>query len=148
MIEKILVAVDGSENSNRALDFALDLAEKYRASVLVLNVFQLPPSTRVPEDAMTAFPSTLIVPKDFQKIHEEILTKALARAREVKPNVTVESKLREGEPALEIVDEAKTGGFGVVVVGHKGMGRVREIFMGNISEKVAHLAPCPVIIVK
>jgi nucleotide-binding universal stress UspA family protein len=43
---------------------------------------------------------------------------------------------------------ARDGGFDVVVVGHRGLGRVREMFLGNISEKVAHLAPCPVIIVR
>ena len=65
-----------------------------------------------------------------------------------KPNVAVSSKLREGDPALEIVAEAKEAGFDVVVVGHRGLSRVREIFLGNISEKVAHLAPCSVVIVR
>jgi nucleotide-binding universal stress UspA family protein len=49
---------------------------------------------------------------------------------------------------LEIVAEAKDAGFDVVVVGHSGLGRVKELFLGNISEKVAHLAPCPVVIVR
>jgi nucleotide-binding universal stress UspA family protein len=56
--------------------------------------------------------------------------------------------LREGDPALEIVGESKDEGFDIIVVGHHGLGRVRELFLGNISEKVAHLAPCPVVIVK
>jgi nucleotide-binding universal stress UspA family protein len=42
----------------------------------------------------------------------------------------------------------KDVGFDVVVVGHRGLGRFRELFLGNISEKVAHLAPCPVVIVR
>ena len=62
--------------------------------------------------------------------------------------MTVFSKLREGDPALEIVAEAKEAGFDIVVVGHRGEGRMREIFLGNISEKVSHLAPCPVVIVR
>jgi nucleotide-binding universal stress UspA family protein len=41
LIKKILVALDGSESADRALDFALDLAEKYSAEVVLLNVFQL-----------------------------------------------------------------------------------------------------------
>ncbi|MCX6643946.1 MAG: hypothetical protein NT043_01885, partial [Candidatus Bathyarchaeota archaeon] len=41
--------------------------------------------------------------KDLRKIHEEILSKAVARARMVKPNLTISSRLREGDPALEIV---------------------------------------------
>ncbi len=92
--------------------------------------------------------SMVVFARDLQKFHEEILNKAVAHAKTVKPNVVVSSKLREGDPALEIVAAAKEGGFDVVVVGHRGLGRVREMFLGNISEKVAHLAPCPVVIVR
>ena len=88
------------------------------------------------------------IAKDVGKIHEEVLRKAVARAREVKPGLVVSSIIRQGDPAAEIVNAAKEGGFDIIVVGHKGMGKVREFFMGTISEKVAHLAICPVIIVK
>ena len=56
--------------------------------------------------------------------------------------------LREGDPAKEIVAVAKEGGFDVVVVGHRGSGRIREMFMGSVSEKVVHSAPCSVVIVR
>jgi nucleotide-binding universal stress UspA family protein len=51
VIKKVVVAVDGSENSLRALGFALDLAEKYAASVLIVNVFQLPAMYTNPEES-------------------------------------------------------------------------------------------------
>jgi nucleotide-binding universal stress UspA family protein len=47
MIKKILVAIDGSEHAEKALDFALDLAERYSAQVTILNVFQMPTSILV-----------------------------------------------------------------------------------------------------
>ena len=56
--------------------------------------------------------------------------------------------LRDGDPAIEIVDVAKDSGFDVIVIGHKGSGMVSERVLGSISEKVAHLAPCPVVIVR
>ena len=56
--------------------------------------------------------------------------------------------LRNGDPAVEIVNVAKDSGFDAIVIGHKGSGMVRERVLGSISEKVAHLAPCPVVIVK
>ena len=65
-----------------------------------------------------------------------------------KPNVVVSWKLREGDQASEIIAAAKEGDFDVVVVGHRGLSRVREILLGNISGKVAHLAHCPVVIVR
>ena len=151
MINKVLVAVDGSENSDRALDFALDLAEKYNAGITVLNVSESPAIGVVPFEPTepTAFATSSVnFYKDFQRFHEEILRNAVNRAREFKPNVAVSSKLREGNAASEIVAEAKESGFDIIVVGHKGLGRVKELFLGNISEKVAHLAPCPVVIVR
>ncbi len=149
MIRNILVAVDGSENSARALDFSLDLAEKYGAAVRVLNVSESPAMGAVPLEPTTISGESMVVfAKDLQRFHEEILNKAVAHAKDVKPNVVVSSKLREGDPALEIVGEAKEARFDIIVVGHHGLGRVRELFLGNISEKVAHLAPCPVVIVR
>jgi nucleotide-binding universal stress UspA family protein len=149
LIRNVLVAVDGSENSGRALDFALDLAEKYGTAVRVLNVSESPTMGAVPlEPTNITGESMVVFAKDLQRFHEEILSKAVAHAKEVKPNVLVSSKLREGDPALEIVAEVKDAGFDIVVVGYRGLGRVRELFLGNISEKVIHLAPCPVVIVR
>jgi nucleotide-binding universal stress UspA family protein len=149
LIHNVLVAVDGSENSDRALDFALDLAEKYGAALTVLNVGESPAMGTVPIEPTTVSGESMVVfAKDLRRFHEDILSKAVAHAREVKPIVSVSSKLREGDPALEIVAEAKEDGVDVVVVGHSGLGRVRELFLGNISEKVAHLAPCSIVIVR
>ena len=108
MIKNILVAVDCSENSIRALDFALDLAEKYSAAVTVLNVSESPAMGAVPLEPTTVTGDSMVLfAKDLQRLHEDILSKAVAHAKEVNPEVTVLSKLREGDPALEIVAEAK-----------------------------------------
>ncbi len=149
MIRNVLVAVDGSENSDRALDFALELAEKFGAAVRVLNVSESPAMGAVPLEPTTVSGDSMVIfANDLRKFHEEILNKAVAHAKTVKPDVAVSWKLRDGDPSLEIVAEAKGEGFDVVVVGHQGQGRVKELFLGNISEKVAHLAPCPVVIVR
>jgi len=150
LIGKMLVAVDGSENSVRALDFALDVAEKYSSAVAIINVRESPVMGAVPiEPTSVLGESFVLVDKDLLKLHEEILRKAVDRARTVKPELEVSSLLREGDPALEIVALAKEGGFDLVVVGHGGAGRVREFFgLGGISERVVHLAPCSVVIVR
>jgi nucleotide-binding universal stress UspA family protein len=149
LLKNVLVAVDGSENSHRALDFALDLGEKFNAAIMILNVSESLPMGAAPEES-TAYSSggMAAFAKDLLKIHEEILSKAVARAKKVKPNLTISSMLREGDPALEIVNAAKEGGFDVIAVGHKGLSKMKELFLGSTSEKVAHLAPCPVIIVR
>jgi nucleotide-binding universal stress UspA family protein len=149
LIKNILVAVDGSENSERALNFALDLADRYNAPLTVLNVSESPAIGAVPLEPTSISGDTLaLFSKELRVLHEDILKKAVAHAKELNPKVEVSSKLREGDPASEIVAEAKESGFDVVVVGHRGASRVKEIFLGNISEKVSHLAPCPVIIVR
>jgi nucleotide-binding universal stress UspA family protein len=56
--------------------------------------------------------------------------------------------LREGNPASQIAAAAKEGVFDVVVLGHGGEGRLKELFLGGTSERVAHQARCAVLIVK
>jgi nucleotide-binding universal stress UspA family protein len=149
VIRNVLVAVDGSENSDRALDFALDLAEKFNASVMILNVSESLAMVAVPEESVAySGGNTAAFGKDLRKIHDKILGRSVARAKAVKPNLAISSMLKEGDPPLEIVNAAKEGGFDVIVVGHKGLGKMKEFLLGSISEKVAHLAPCPVIIVR
>ncbi len=150
MVSKILVAVDGSESSTKALDFSMDLADKYAAGVTVLNVFESPPMGTVPQDQVSYSTESMVVfSKDLTNIHQELLTKLVDRAQKTKPNVVVTKKLREGDPALQIVEEAKESGSDMVVIGHRGVGRVKEIFgLGGISDKVAHISPCTVVIVR
>jgi nucleotide-binding universal stress UspA family protein len=64
------------------------------------------------------------------------------------PNVNVAMELRDGNPPTQIVAVAVEGGFDLVVVGHGGEGRLRELILGGTSERVAHSAKCPVLIVK
>ena len=80
MIKKTLVALDGSESANRALDFALDMAEKYSAEILLLNVIQ--PITAVPfcsyEGMMTPF-EVDSYSKRLEASSKNILSEALKR---------------------------------------------------------------------
>lgn len=148
-LKKILVAIDGSENSFHVLDFTLDLAEKFSSSVTILNVAEVLPLSVVPqESANYSVSSTAAFAKDIRKIHEDILSKAVSHAKTAKPDVAVSSELREGDAASEIVNVAKDDKFDIIVIGHKASSRVSERFLGSVSEKVAHLSPFPVIIVK
>jgi nucleotide-binding universal stress UspA family protein len=150
MIQKILVAIDGSANSDRALNFALNLADKFGSAVTVLNVSESPAMGAVPmEPTAVSGESMVVFGRDLQRLHQEILNKAVAYAKTVSSEVAVSSLLREGDPAVQIVAVAKEGGFDLVVVGHVGAGRVKELFgLGGISEKVTHSAPCSVLIVR
>jgi nucleotide-binding universal stress UspA family protein len=135
MIKQVLVAVDGSENSMRALDFALELTEKYAASLNILNVSESMAVSVVPQDPGAISAESLVTfNKDLNKIHENILKKAVLHAQQSKPNLKVTSKLREGNAAFQIIAEAEDSSCDVIVVGHKGVGKVKEFLgMGGIS---------------
>ena len=113
-----------------------------------MNVSESVAIGAVPEGSLGYLTSdTAELEKDFRKVHEQILGRSLSHSRELKPDLSISSMLKEGDPALEIVTTAKEGGFDVIVVGHRGLGRIKEFFLGSVSEKVAHLTPYPVIIV-
>ena len=124
MIHNVLVAVDGSENSQRALDFALDLVVATctcrRLGRCMAGAAETPRDRGGPiagkhgKDVkglirvheFFKMEQVILCEADHQesvRFHEEILSKAVAHAKEIKPNVVVSSKLREGDPALEIV---------------------------------------------
>lgn len=117
MIKKVLVAVDGSENSGRALVLALDLAEKYAASVLLLNVFRLPAVYGYPDEPIAYQANASSFINDLRKVHQEILSKAAKRAAELKPELQVSTELKEGDPPSQIVETASQGKFDVIVLG-------------------------------
>ncbi len=147
MISKILVAVDGSECANRALDFALDIAEKFEAQVHIVNALE-PPVYGSPDDPLAISAGMAGFIKDLRKSHGTLLAKAEERATAAKPSVKVTTELLEGNPPNRIVAAAAEGNFDIVVLGHGGEGRLRELFLGSVSERVAHLSKCAVLIVK
>jgi nucleotide-binding universal stress UspA family protein len=147
LITKILVAIDGSEHADKALNFALDLAEKYSATITLVNVFQVPMFGYLGEQF--AYPALLAeFTNEVKKAHEQILSKALKKAKELKPNLKISTVLEEGRPSDKIVETAKEGNFDLIVMGHRGLGRVKEFFLGSVSDRVADEAHCPVLIVK
>jgi nucleotide-binding universal stress UspA family protein len=147
LITKILVAIDGSEHADKALNFAPDLAEKYSATITLVNVFQVPMFGYLGEPF--AYPALLAeFTNEVKKAHEQILSKALKKAKELKPNLKISTVLEKGRPSDKIVETAKEGNFDLIVMGHRGLGRVKEFFLGSVSDRVANEAHCPVLIVK
>lgn len=136
MINRILVPIDGSECAYKALDWALDLAEKYGADIELLCV--------VPT---TAF--ALIGPseKEMQEHAKEALEEALNRTKP-KPGLKISTKILVGRPADKIAEVCKEGGFDLIVVGSRVLGGVKGFFLGSVADRVADMAQCPVVIVK
>ncbi len=150
MIKKILVPIDGSKHSDRALDYALDLAEKYSADIQLVSVAQPVVATGPMFLTQPILPptSTAIYVKEIEAAHKKMLSEALKKAKESKPNIKVSKKLVNGRPADKIVEIANEGNFDLIVMGSRGAGGIKEFFLGSVSDRVADEARCPVLLVK
>jgi nucleotide-binding universal stress UspA family protein len=150
MINKILVPVDGSEHSDRALNYALDLAEKYSAKIKLLSVAQpvVAVGPMFVTQPMLPPESTTIYVKEIEAAHKKMLTEAFKKAKKTKPNLSISKMLVDGRPADRIVEIANKEKFDLIVMGSRGAGGIKEFFLGSVSDRVADEARCPVLLVK
>jgi nucleotide-binding universal stress UspA family protein len=142
MIRAIAVGTDGSDTANKAVAFAIDLAQRYGARLVVISSYQPISPARVDRERDGA-------PEDVQwaiSPHEEVdeimsAVKARAEAGGV-PTTTLAS---EGDPAEVLVRTAEDQGVDMLVVGNKGMQRR---LLGSVPNTVTHRANCTVVVVK
>jgi nucleotide-binding universal stress UspA family protein len=147
LINKILVGFDGTSSAERAVEFGLDLAEKYSASVLILNVIELPVYS-VAENPLDLSSDVAGFAKDLRKSHQDMLARAAEKAAATKPNVKTTTEMREGNPSAQIMATATEGKFDLIILGHGRESKLQELFLGGTSERVAHRARCAVLIIK
>ncbi len=144
MFKRILVALDGSESADRALDFAIDIAEKYSANIVLLSVYH-----QVNYLVGTNFVKVMQEYLEAQRTQlEKVLSEALTKVKRIKPSLKVLAKLVEGQPADKIVETAEEGKIDIIVIGSRGLGGVKELLLGSVSDRVADHATCPVLIIK
>ena len=137
----IVVGVDGSEHSQRSLEWAMKEAALRHTPLTVLTVHPV---------AMSAWTQTAIsYPQDeanearARAAAQEGADKAAAPLGDSAPSVTVRSV--SGSPAAELI-RAGTGAD-LLVVGARGSGGFARLLMGSVSAQVTHHAPCPVVVV-
>jgi nucleotide-binding universal stress UspA family protein len=142
-IRRILCPIDFSDHSRRALDHAIAIARWYESTVTVLHVFSPAPITAIAPGAVVLQPM-LLTPPDRDRLLAE--TKAFAE-REGAPGVSVETVVREGSIAGEILDAAAGMHADLVVVGTHGRSGFQRLVLGSVAEKVLRKAACPVLTV-
>ncbi len=139
MFRMIVVALDGSEHSLKALDYACQLAEKNDSKLILLNAFHSTSDLRGSEGF------NQMVGKRKQK-GEEIIKEAVRRLGQV--SFEVEENLIEGPAAEAIVSVVKARNADLVVMGTRGMGSLKGLLFGSVSTKVTHYGPCSVLVVR
>lgn len=141
MFSKILVPVDGSDNSLRALDHALFLAKIAGSRVTAIHVIENPPTVYVESQKLL---------NDIMEKFRIESAKVLDNCKQIaeKSGVKIETVIAEGDAASNITGYAQKEGFDVIVIGSRGLGRFKEMVLGSVSNKVLHHAKCSVLIVK
>jgi nucleotide-binding universal stress UspA family protein len=141
MLSKILVPVDGSKDSLRALDHGIYLAKKTDASITLMHVMENPPTVYVESQKVL---NDLLA--NFRTESQNILDKCKQIAS--RSDVKVETVIGQGDAASQIVGYAHDGNFDTIILGRRGLGTFREIVLGSTSNKVLHHAKCSVMIAK
>ena len=137
-IKKILVPLDGSKNSFRGLDVAIHMARESHATVTGLYVACI--SKPKTNDPITPLEKLLL---DNAR---KIMTKAKLIA--AKRGILFFDRVSYGDDGKRIVETAEKGDFDLIVIGSRGRGSAKEIFLGSTSNYVLHKSKKPVLVVK
>ena len=141
MIKKILLPVDGSENSVKAAKTCVEIAKPIGAKVTALFAVDSTAYMSLPENIMWENVQVMLEKegkdalKDIKKIFKE-------------KGVMLSTKLLEGGPASEIVNTADEENVDLIVMGTAGRKGLDRFFLGSVSEKVLRTASCSVMVVK
>lgn len=138
MIKKILVAIDGSKNSIRALSNAIQLAKENDASIVGISVIQV-------------FPTEMglvrtIIGKALSKHYKHFMS--IAKSMCTRKGVKFLNVVEYGEEGNTIVSFAHKNNFDLIVIGSRGIGKLGELFLGSTSNYVIHSSKIPVLIIK
>ena len=147
MLKRMLVAIDGSENADRALDLACDLALKYDAEIHLLHVVRGVAEDPPPESLVKyAELEHLDIRDAAWSMGNEVLQSAANRVRRV-GEVKLTTKLRAGDPSKEIEKAVGQIEADAVVMGRRGLGPLKEMLVGSVSSKVMRSVSCTCLVV-
>lgn len=141
MFTKILVPVDGSDNSYKALEAALVLSEKLGSNISVVNVMEQVPITHIESEKLL---SELL--EAYKKENQGILLKCSEIANQ--KGLTIKTFLLQGNPASVILDYNKKEKFDLVIMGSRGLGKFKELILGSVSSKIVHHSPGAVLLIR
>lgn len=150
---KILVAIDGSEPSMDAADYAILMAGRYNSDLVALHV--LPERIRYEyEDRIdsdvpyTTTTSREIVELPRQGLEEKAFNKIKEKCKENNVKVNTEVINNTRSVAAEVVDYAESNNIDLIVIGTRGRSGFKKLLLGSVASGVITYAHCPVMVVK
>jgi nucleotide-binding universal stress UspA family protein len=149
-IRKILVPIDGSKNSFRALSTAINLAKYTKSKIIGLHVLPTDVSSLSIIELMKPLSSIQSIgyEEKIKKNAQKIIDVATLRCKQNKINFS--SKIIRGNPGFDTIKFAhnKKNAINLIIMGSKGEGHAEEILLGSVSYHVVHKSKIPVMIVK
>jgi nucleotide-binding universal stress UspA family protein len=138
----ILVPVDFSGHSSRALDAAIELAKHFGGKLHLIHVYPIQPILVAPYEAS--------LPIDIEKNLREPANLRLREwaERAAQAGVAVETMTAADTPAEAIVRRAEDIGADLIVMGTRGLTGLKHVLLGSVTERTLRTAPCPVLTVK
>ena len=138
MFHEVLVAVDGSKESDLALSDAIEMALESNAKLTLVHVRNPPPGV------LRSSAAGALAAAELPEYHSKVLRAAVDQ---VPPELPVTTLLLDGNPAHEIVKAAKEYEHDLIVIGSRGRSRATAALLGSVSHQVLHEAPVPVLVV-
>ena len=142
LISKILVPIDGSENSMRALSHGLFLSSNLKIKLTILFVIEVPPFVYVQSQKVVNS-----VMASLEKEAKDVLEEGRNQAKryDVEPEILF---LEGNNIASIIIEHGEKNNFDLIVIGSKGKGKLKTSLLGSVSNKVIHHSKNPVYVVK
>lgn len=137
MFERIVVAVDGSPESEKTLDIAIDMARRYESIVTVVHVRE--------HERYEAADVDLGPPVPAERLVDEVLSRFRDAGIEANGEIR---RASAGSTPKQIVEVARTARAELIVIGSRGMTEWRSLLLGGVANKVVHHAACPVLLVR
>ena len=152
MISKILVATDSSPASNRAVEMAAQMAEQYDAELHIIHVIrdmQIPFEIKeIPELEFNKFEAFSDAREEvMRKVAESVLRTAKEKAEKAGAE-KVETAIGTGDPATSILDFARRRKVDMIVIGTRGLGKLKGTILGSVSRKITNNAETSCLIVR
>lgn len=153
LYKTILVAFDGSESSNNALEHAASLATIFKAKLILLAIIQREMIPLFPDEGFGGFPlySSKYMALHREKIrgeYQSVLDNAMIQIKKEYPDLMVEAVLKEGRPSTTIIAFAENEGVDLMLMGSRGFGVYTCWILRSTSRREVHSCTKPVIIVK
>ncbi len=146
MSGKILVPTDGSHRSKKAVAKAFELAKLMNAGITVLHVTPNVSPLLINPYTGPASHSFKEIIDEYERNGTEILNQT--KLDYSTSGVKTTTKMLRGDPSVEIIKEAKEGGYDFIVMANRGLSEIKEFLMGSVSSRVVKHAECTVMIVK